>query len=263
MSKELKLNKGDRVSLAGKEYEVTVVGKNQVTLKNADGKQRRVALSSTAYAKIKVIEAVTVTEDKAPTKAKKRRLGSKSEDIEPIEIDFDQFEQQSYRELKEAQIDADSSPKFKFYREDFIQAWIYSIQRATKGQRIAYIEYKLKQLGKDSLFGLMIALYKVRNRLRLDYSALEYRILADKVHQGKRAKTIRIRDIIASLEPVFDVPLNKITQQQIDDIILTIPDDGIDAKQGWIVYMMTDLWVELGTLKLSQQDLANIEIPMA
>ena len=33
MSK-IKLNKGDLVELSGTEYEVTVVGKNQITLKN-------------------------------------------------------------------------------------------------------------------------------------------------------------------------------------------------------------------------------------
>jgi len=266
----VKLTKGSKVKLAGKEYEVTVVGSNQVTLKNVkDGKTRRVAFSSSAYAKIEVLELVEsketeAKEEKTSKKAPKKREGKKlqeKEDIKPLNIE--EFEMESWKELVGEVETVEEAPHFKFEAETFTSAWIYSIQRANKAQRLEYILKKLEMEGEDSFFGLLLAIYKVRQNYKFNFNKFEQRVLQDKVHQGKRAKKIKIADILEAMKPALHKSQNKITMEMYDAVIKTIPDDGVDGKQSWIFYAIDGLWTDVGSLKLSQQDLANIKIPMS
>jgi len=274
MSKKLKLNKGDLVELSGKEYEVTIVGKNQVTLKNAEGKARRVTLTSPAYAKIVVTTAVEVEEvpeEEAPKKSKakkstvetakkpKKRLGVKEEVKEEIkEVDFALLEQESFNILKA--ITLENSKEFMWPEENKITSWWYTIQRATKGQRIAYIEWKLEQEGPDSLFGLMIALYKTRNQVKCNYEDFQDRICIDEFGAGERAEELSIKAVLEALKPMLNVSRAKVKQELKDEFILTIPET---EYQGWCFYFLNSFASVSGSLKLSEQDLSNIKIPMA
>jgi len=256
---EKKFRKGDQVELLGKEYEVAVSGASQLTLKDIDGKQRRVTHKSTAYSKIKLIsesELEEVPEEEA--KKPKKRLGKKTEVKEEVkEIDFDKFEQESFKLIQ------DINPEDGFYfsqdKADLYLSWCYSIQRATKAQRIAFIEYKLAKEGNDSLFGLMLALYKTRQEIKVDYEDFEDRILIDEFAKGKRAKSISIRNIQGALKPMINVSRNKVTQEMKDELIKVIPDND---DQAWILFFLNRI-TSWGTLKLSVQDLSNIKIPMA
>ena len=109
----------------------------------------------------------------------------------------------------------------------------------------------------------MLAIYKVRQNYKFEYYKFEQRALQDKVHHGKRAKEIKIADILEAMKPALHKSANKITMEMYDAVIKAIPDDGIDGKQGWIFYAIDGLWADVGSLKLSQQDLSNISIPMS
>jgi len=263
MSKELKLNKGDLVELSKKSYEVTVVGKSQITLKSEDGKSRRVTLTSPAYAKIKVITAVEVEKDaetatKKPREPKKR-LGVKNTEVEVVKpIDFAEFEAKNLAYLES--IEPNPEQHFQFVNELEVSSWWYSIQQAVKGQRIAYIEWKLKQEGPDSLFGLMLALYRTRQEVKCNYEDFEERILVDNFGHGERADTFSIRAILKALKPMINVSRSKVTQEAKDRLIMAVPED---SNQGWCFYFLNSIATDWGSLKISAQDLNNIKIPMA
>lgn len=266
MSKELKLNVGDTVDLLGKTYEVIVVGKNQITLKSVkDGKQRRVSVSSPIYNNIKVIDAVEATEEEEKPKRKiVKRLGTKeAEVVEYVPMDVVAFEAESWQELVETTNLVNEKPEFKFQGKKKLNGLFYSLQRATKAQRIEFVTKKLELDGKDSLFGLFLALYKVRQEYHFDFNIFESRILLDEVHSGSRAKEIKIAEILKAMKPALNKSQAKIGMEIYDNIIKLIPDDGEDAFQSWIFYAFDGLWNAIGSLKLSVQDLDNINIPMA
>ena len=266
MSKKVEYNKDDLVELAGKKYIVIVSGRSQITLKPTEdgGTQRRVTKTSPAYANIKLItasETKTETDEssKAEKKAPKKRLGKKSEVKEEVQsVDFGNFEKDSFQILED--IERDNAETFLFPEPLKISSWWYSIQRATKAQRIGYIQWKLEQEGPNSLFGLMLALYKTRIEVKVNYEDFQDRVLIDEFGKGKRPEQLKIADVLKALKPLINVSRNKVKQEVMDNFIMTIPDD---KNQGWAFHFLNQTASEWGSLKLSVQDLENIKIPMA
>lgn len=261
MSKEIiELSKGDVVKLNGTEYEITVKGASQVTMKSTkDGKSRRLSLKSSAMKNLEMVTKSENTED--VEEPAKKRVGKRNPKKEVAEATNDPraWEKWSLAETRK-EIDA-VEEDFVYPNKYEIFGMIDCVKNATKEQRIAYINYKLAQKTDEALmFRVMLKTFKNRNNLRLNLDKFYKRVKIDEIHKGKRAKKLNYDKLNEAFEVIMKTRASAVTQEMMDDIIKIIPDDEF---QGWYFQFMggTATWsnASLGSLKLTAFELKGIK----
>jgi len=258
---------GKVVEVGGKEYKVIDETKSVLKCEDSKGVTKNILKKAKAFKSLKIIgdaEAHEAKETKKPTKEEKEveKKSSPKAEVKPVakEIDPDEWDKESGKLLLEAEAEGQDSPDFLYESYRHVEFWVYSIQRATKAQRVEYIKAKLKKEGKNSPFGLMLSSYKRGNKINLDRAKLIDMVLVDRVQEGKRVKKLNVAKIMEELDKLKGRSRSKIKREEYERLIHLVPDDGIDGFQGWAFYMISgEFYRDIG-LKLTTKELEAFDL---